>query len=73
MPPGHKAITYVQADVRVALTALLILSGGSHTRARNVKMLVRIWLLFTFLYAQTGGPYAWAVSGSIITITYDHV
>ena len=37
MPPGHNAITYVQADVRVALTALLILSGGSHTRARNVK------------------------------------
>lgn len=37
MPPGHNAVTYVQADVRFALTALLVISSGSHTRVRNVK------------------------------------
>ena len=76
MPPGPNAIIYVQASVRFALAALLISRGGSYTRVRSVKgihtcaHLIAFRLFYT---AQAGGPYVWAVSASIIKITYDHV
>lgn len=73
MPPGHDAITYVQAGVRFALAVLLIPTGGSYMRMRNVKRihtcphLVVFQLFYTF---AAGGPYAWAISASIIKIAY---
>lgn len=73
LPPGHNAITYVQAGVRFALAILLIPTGGSYMRMRNVKRihtcphLVAFQLFYT---SAAGGPYAWAVSASIIKIAY---
>jgi len=76
MPPGPNAITFVQADVRFALAALLISTGGSYMQVRNVEGIHTCLHLVAFQVsytAQAGGPYAWAVSASIIKITYDHV
>lgn len=63
----------MQAGVRFALAVLLILTGGSYMRVRNVKRihtcphLVAFQLFYT---SAAGGPYAWAVSALIIKIAY---
>lgn len=72
-PPGHNAITYVQAAVRFALAVLLMPTGGSYVRMRNVKRIHTCPHLVAFHLFDTsaaGGPYAWAVSASIIKIAY---
>lgn len=77
MPPGPNAIAYVQAGVRFALAALLISTGGSHTRVRSVKGIIHTCahlVAFQLFYtARAGLPYAWAASASITKMTYDHV
>lgn len=73
MPPGHNAITYVQAGVRFALAVLLILTGGSYMRVRNVKRIhtcPHLVVFHLFYTSAAGGPYAWAFSALIIKIAY---
>lgn len=63
----------MQAGVRFALAVLLMPTGESYMRVRNVKgihscpHLVAFHLFYT---SAAGGPYAWAVSALIIKIAY---
>lgn len=72
-PPGHNAITYVQAGVRFAVAVLLMPTGGSCMRMRNVKKIhscPHLVAFQLFYISAAGGPYAWAVSALIIKIAY---
>lgn len=63
----------MQAGVRFALAVLLIPTGGSCMRMRNVKRIHTCSHLVAFQLFYTsapGGPYAWAVSALIIKIAY---